>query len=270
MHDGAPVRSGGFANLIVLLVVLLLSVIAAGFVQNTRSSSQMAQAHVAHAKARAAADGALYAAAFEMAKGAIETGQPLSRAAAGGQYAGRFGDLRYRVRVEAEAQKTDLNYAPMEDVQRLLIDKGKMTPINAQRLAQALEAYRRSDGYAAKQPGPLVLSMKTGLDDMAFDTVEELLALPGMSRDLFQRLAPHITVYGAPRAMEDPSGGTALPGAGSAPQSFTITVQAQPIDGAVFTRKALITFPAQNPVQFVIRRWWAAPQALKVAAAGAQ
>lgn len=187
---------GGFVLIVVITVIGLLALAAAGFAQVTRSQVKAAASSVGSSTAQALADAGVQLAILDL----LQSRQDPS-------YQGRFalGDKpflcdagegrRLAVSITDEAGKVDINTAGDRLLQALLAGVGAPA---SQALADAIIDYRDDDNTqrpqgaerdqysAAGRPGP-----KNAL----FSVVEEIEQVLGVDADLAARLRPHITVY---------------------------------------------------------------------------
>ena len=259
-------RRSGFAHLAALLVALLLSAIAASFVVETRVSGIAVRTDVAVAQARMAADAGVRHAIFtlsdRMARAYAEPAEaiPLWRRSDG---TWTFHDATVHITVQPEAAKIDLNTAPADILQHLLLGAG-LSQTEAGAVVDNIVRYRQRDGAALAADGPaaaeggIVLAMTDELDGKAFDTVQEVLQVPGVTPELFARLEGLITVHGTPWARLDAAGGDAQgPRNTQADGAVTYTLRAQArLDaGAVFVRHALVSFYPGRRVRHRIHSW---------------
>lgn len=263
-------RRSGFAHLAALLVALLLSAIAASFVVETRVSGIAVRTDVAVAQARMAADAGVRHAIFtlsdRMARAYAEPAEaiPLWRRSDG---TWTFHDATVHITVQAEAAKIDLNTAPADILQHLLLGAG-LGQTEAGAVVDNIVRYRQRDGAALAADGPavaaggIVLAMTDELDSKAFDTVQEVLQVSGVTPDLFARLDGLITVHGTPWAQPDAAAGGAqgprdAQAATTADGAVTYTLRAQArLDaGAVFVRQALVSFYPGRRVRHRVHSW---------------
>ena len=240
----------GFAHLATLFACLLIAILAGQFVMSQRQATLGLVVAQDRAAARQAADSGARLAIAELANHPDSADR--FSATRGWQRAGDAWlyavseDAAVSVQVTSEAEKLDLNRAPRSRLEPLLLS-ALGDPAEAARLSQAILDYRRSDGLAdLDTPAPgrpvnsLLLRMSKDSDARAFDTVEELLAVPGMDRAKFARLSALVTV----------SGGY------SDAAAYTIRAEARLENGAHFIRLATVDiFPGRGQPSHVIRRW---------------
>lgn len=261
-------RERGFALLIVLWAVVLLSLLATQLTAAGRTEVQLAGNLKAAAAAEAAADGAIAEAAFHLL-------DPASRWAADGRdRTVQAPGARAVVRIDNEAGKVNPNLAEPPLLQALMrrlgADQG-----SAERIADAIADWR----YPGAQPRPHGAKAPeyraAGLDweppGTPFRDIDELSGVLGMTPTLLDRLRPYLSVLtdtapdpaaAAPvvlQALRDVSGlprGAAAP---APPRTVTVTAQATGDAGGRFTRRASIRLgaTAKEPLMLVLT--WEAP-----------
>ncbi len=180
MSGWGPVRSGGaavprqrgVALAIVVWFIAGMSLLVAGIVAQGRADTRMAQLHVARAKVAAAGDGAIVLLLAErLAAG------PGDRGEAAGVY--RLGDLEVGVSLVPAAALIDLQSAPPEVLAALFSGPGGLDEAAAGQLALNV--------VQSRAPPP-------GGSGARFDTVEDLLGVPGASRSLLDQIRDFIVV----------------------------------------------------------------------------
>lgn len=184
----------------------------------------------------------------------------------------RFDGAAVRVWVQDESGRINVNFAGKDVLQSLFVSAG------VERSAAALLAERIVAAH-----GDLANPAAAGTPPIAFRNADDLLAVPGMSKALYGRIRPLITVYGrsatvnpavAPRAVL-----LALPGATAssvddalhareqalaanppaaalaAPNTaFTITAQSD-VDGARAIRVAVVQFTGDETKPYWFLSW---------------
>lgn len=154
-----PHRSAGVALLSVLVVIALLAVLASATAVRVRSEMQLAANLVAAAQARSAAEAGVQIALHRLVESGASRWQ-----ADGAVHEIRLGEALIRLVLEDEAGKVDLNHAPQRVLEKLL------TAELAERIVE-----RRKDA--------------------AFETLDALQQIPGMSPQLFRAVRPALTVH---------------------------------------------------------------------------
>jgi general secretion pathway protein K len=189
-------HEGGFVLIVVITVIGLLALAAAGFAQVTRSHVKAAASSVGSSTAQALADAGVQLAILDLLRSRQDP-----------SYQGRFAlgekpfqcdagvGRRLAISITDEAGKVDINTAGDRLLQALLAGVGAPA---SQALADAIMDYRDDDNTrrpqgaerdqysAVGRPGP-----KNAL----FSVVEEIEQVLGVDADVAARLRPHITVY---------------------------------------------------------------------------
>ncbi len=194
-------KSRGFVLIIVLWGAGLLAVVALTFTQNTRLETKAAHNIVSNAQARALAEAAVQigikdgiASLFQRHRQANPRiridGTPFACALPDGALA--------QIQIWDEGGKIDLNYAS-RPLLTLAFQGAGLGQGGARRLARAVEDYRDANrtraaggpeegdyGQAGKHFGP---------KDWAFESIFELAQVPGVRPEVFNQLAPYLTVF---------------------------------------------------------------------------
>jgi general secretion pathway protein K len=221
-------RSGrgqrGFALLLVIWVLAILAVLAAGFAAGTRSEARLARNLLEAARARALAE-----AGVTLATGALIDNDPASAWRTDGTPREMsFDEGVVRVRIEDEGGKIDLNTGPPALLSGLCSELG----IDDNACAGLVDGVVLRRRAAVPPPPPVFRGLRnTGqpigfgaspVQDRqaaAFGSVEELRQLPAIDQASFDRLKPFLTVYS----------------------------QSPRIDPAVASREVLLAVPGINP-----------------------
>lgn len=215
----APGKAHGVALVAVLWTIALLAILAAAFLQTMRTEVRMAHNLLAAAQARLLAEAGITLAVLE-----LHRPDPSRRPRTDGSVyhpaidpAGADGRLRFSVL--DEAARIDLNKAPPELLAGLLAAL-EVEPALRTSLTDSILDWRDADDLrrlrGAENADYLAAGTGHGAKNGPFDTVEELLLLPGMTHELFRRLAPCVTVHsgqpGIDPALAPPPVVRALPG----------------------------------------------------------
>jgi general secretion pathway protein K len=293
-------REAGFAVLLTIWVLILISLMAASLGAQTLSESRIAYNRAQLAAARALADAGVSFGLSGLLDPVVGNRWP----ADGRARLVRYGGGSIDIRVQDEAGKLDLNAAPIELIVGLMhvlaIDDG-----SAANLTNAILARRRqyaaalSDAAKAaetEEETPLAAAVR-----LPFATVSELRLAAQPPRSAYDRLRPFVTVYTnsdrintmtAPEAVI-----LALPGlrpeevhayvvarqaltAGDSDQGLpqipgiskfsengelraaTITATATTDHGAVFAREAVFALALERPRNpYTLLQWTQAPEA---------
>ena len=241
----------GFALLVVLWTLVLMSLIATQVTASGRGAVQVASNLRGAAVLEAAADGAVHEAIF----------RALDPSEQGWRADGRTRTLpmpggELTVRLRDEAGKLNPNVASPELMAALLRQFG-LDVSAATRLAAAIADWGFAGAEArplgAKAPAYRAAGRDYGPPNAPFESIGEMGAVLGMTPGLLERLAPHLTVFhdGDPdpgvasrevlQALRLAFGAQELaPAPRSATPTVTITVTASRADGTRFTRRATI------------------------------
>jgi general secretion pathway protein K len=221
-------RSGrsqrGFALLLVIWVLAILAVLAAGFAAGTRSETRVARNLLDAAQARALAE-----AGVALATGALIDNDPTSDWRTDGTLRDMsFDEGVVRIRIEDEGGKIDLNAGPPALLSGLCTELG----IDGNTCAGLVDGVVSRRLAAVPPPAPVFRGLRNtgqpiglGVSPVqdrlaaAFGSVEELRQLPAIDQATFDRLKPFVTVYS------------------SSPR----------VDPAVAPREVLLAVPGINP-----------------------
>ena len=198
----APTTEQGFALVIVLWVVALLSIVATSLAFSIRTETTLAHDLVAQAQARALAEAGVY-------RGILELYNPdqLRRWRRDGRpYRFRFGGTPITVSLQDEAGKIDLNSAQRDLLDTLLRASGIEDERN-DALLDAIEDWRDPDSLrrlnGAEDQEYEAAGRTHGAKNATFNTVEELQQVLGMTPRLFKRLRPALTVHSHSAGIDD-------------------------------------------------------------------
>ena len=255
-------------------MLALLALVVAGFTLTSRSDIQLARNQVEAARARELADAGV-------TRAIVALSQPTAAnrwVGDGRPYVWHLGGGEIAISLQDENGKISILAAPQEMLQSAFTYAGADDTAAAD-LAQAIVDRRRpSLDHPSTAP--------------AFTTIEDLQTLPGMTAQLYYRVAPLMTVYSqspgvdpntAPRDVllalpnADPNdidnflAARATQGQGglplvpplslgryfSAEQSGTVTIRAHATTdtGAVFVRQATVTLQDNGSQPFVTQMW---------------
>ncbi len=196
--SGAEARGqSGFALLLVIWVLGLLAVFAAGIAALVQSEAKIARNRVELARARAFSE-----AGVALAINALLRPDFTARwhQADGNPHTILYAGASIAVTVQDEAGKIDINSAPIEIIQNILnefsiADEGDRDAVLreiVQRRASATEGKLVSLSSSGTSGTPLPAA---GTHPLAFATVSELRQLSGMPRTVYEKLRPFLTVY---------------------------------------------------------------------------
>jgi general secretion pathway protein K len=189
-----PAAQRGIALILALWMTILLTVIASGFAFTMRSEAMATRNAMSLARVRAAADGAVERMAFELSRPRVPDAWTLD----GSPHTWQDGDITITVSAVDEAARIDLNVAPDTLLKSMMMAQG-IEDDRAAHLAEAIADWRDPDDFkrpnGAEEADYRAAGLKYGPSNGPFETVAELGRVLGMSADLYQRLAPVVTVY---------------------------------------------------------------------------
>ena len=257
----------GFALIIVLWSVVLLTLIVTGLSATGRTEVQLASNLRAAAVAEAAADGAVHEAIYRL----LDPQSPW--AADNAERVLQVPGATVIVRVEDNGGKLNPNRTPPELLaalmRRLDVNAGTATQV-----ARAIVDWR-DPGDPVRPREVIVAQYRTagrsyGPPGAPFLSLDELGAVLGMTPELLDRLTPYLTVLTdtaadpalarpiLQQAMADVSG-PPLPVARRPPRSVTITAQANGAAGGQFTRRASVKLGNGPKEPLFLIQVWEAP-----------
>ena len=262
-------QNDGFALIIVLWTLVLISFIVVHLAGTGRTEIQIASNIVANAVAQTAADGAIFEAIFNLSDPNSEQRWPVD----GNVRDLVIGGSRIRVRLEDEADWINPNLASPGLLEALLRATGS-DPESARRLALAIGEWVGS-GPAPRPPNVLLADYRAaGLDygppGAALETFDELSRVLGMTPATFAAIRPHLTLFGPAQpspTSADPFVATALASSGAIepvvsanqppPDLLTtrITATAFGPNSAQVTQSAIVRFGSALPSGYEILAW---------------
>lgn len=258
-HRPSGIDQSGFAHLVVLLVTLLLTAIAAAFVVDARSLAQGSRLDIDLAQVRLLADGlareAFFAAVAREGQYSLKPTQSFTLQDGSGRQA------QVRTLVEDESVKLDLNRSAPQALQSGFVARAGLPETKAAALVSNIVAMRQREGlskisYEPLQSGESVLALRQSraMDGKAFDSIEGLKQVPGMTAETYRALKPHVTVYGRPALLASATGGQGS-GAEAERLAARIQVTVSISQGPIFTRDAVFSYPTANPGQYRVEKW---------------
>lgn len=189
-------RSGGdrgIALIAALWATAIVAVIVMSVMQLTRADARVGRGRTQTAQLTAIADGAISLVILSML-GPPQTQPPVN----GIPYDLAFDGHTVRVRVLDEAGKIDLNMTSAETLRQLLIvvglDNGAATEM-ANRIVDWRDPRRENRSGASDTKAYQAAGRSYDARNAPYQSVEELHLLLGMTDDLYQRIAPSLTVY---------------------------------------------------------------------------
>jgi general secretion pathway protein K len=195
-------RQRGFALVSVLWAATLLAIIAASILMTGRTSAKLSRNLSERAQLDAAAEAGIYLAIQNL----LQTSDKRPRVD-GTPYHREFETYQITIFIQDETGEIDINYASGELLAGLLHSAG-LSYDDARSEADKIEDWReplptkRLNG--AKAEDYAAAGIAYGPRGRPFQSVEELQLVMGMTRELFQRVSPALTVY-SQRATFDPT-----------------------------------------------------------------
>ena len=225
-------QAGGIALIVVLWTLLLLSLIAVGFLALTRTEVRLARNAVENARAEALADAGVYrgiqallaadtGVVFGEELEQVLEGRPALRQALvnrpevqarllerprpaddwrfdGTVYEWTFDGAEVRISIQDEGGKIDLNAAPDELLRGLFRSVG-LDDDAAAALVDIIADFRDPDDlrhlHGAEDADYAAAGLPHGAKDAPFATLDELHQVIGMTRGLYDSVVPALTVY---------------------------------------------------------------------------
>jgi general secretion pathway protein K len=260
-------RQRGFALVIVLWSLVLLSLIVTQLMMGGRTETRIAANLAANAQAEAVADGAVMEAVFHLLDG------PDRRwTADGAPHVLMQSRAQATVRAIPESGKINPNTASIELLTALLAACGAEAN-QASSIAAAILDWREPGNTPRPRGAKRQEYQAAGLDyappNAGFQSLDELQRVLGMTPDLFVRLKPHLSLFqsGEPnRSAADPlvagileklSGNRAPQAAPSAQPVQTVSLIARSTtdNGGHFLRHALVQIGASIPGGYKVLVW---------------
>jgi general secretion pathway protein K len=185
----------GIALVLTLWLTVLLTAIAGGFAYSMHTEAVAAGNAIAVAKVRAAADGAVERAVFELARPRV----PGAWLPNGAPQGWKDGDIDIVVRATDETAKIDLNAANDVLLRGLFAAIGGADADTAGRLAEALMDWRDADDLrrpnGAETADYTAAGAKTPPANAPLETIGEVSRVLGMTPSIYARIIGSVTVY---------------------------------------------------------------------------
>ncbi len=194
----------GLALIVVLWVLTLLTIMASSFALTIQRESAIISAHKESAMGLALAEAGVNYAILML----LNTNEMQRWQANHSLYEIEFAEKRIRILIADEAGKINLNKATKEQLRQLL------NPIVSDReladsLSDAIIDWRDSDDIKRLKGAEKDQYAAAGLTykprNNAFESIEELQMVMGMNADIYQKLAPMLTVYSTATGIYAPS-----------------------------------------------------------------
>ncbi len=186
--------SRGVALLVVLWVIVLLGVLLGAFVVSARTENLTTRFLFDATRARYAAEAGLSLAVYQLRRA-----DPQTRWIADGRvYEGSFDEAKLEISIVDEAGKVDINVADEATLFGLMQAVGIEEP-RARKLVDAIMDWRDADDLVrangAEKADYRAAGLSWGPANMGFQTTGQVQQVLGMTWEIYERLAPYITVY---------------------------------------------------------------------------
>ena len=274
-----PVRQDGMALVLVLWLVVLLSIMAAGHSRNAHTDTTLASRQVQSAKARALAEAGINQVILEM----LSADPDRDLRADGSVSRVRIGEDEIMIAVRDATGLVDLNAANPELIDAA-IEACNVNETARRALVDAILDWRDKDDLShlngVEDDDYIAADVAWTSRDGAFQSIDELRYLPGMSQALYDRLAPYVTVYSgrggvnlefAPPALVAALTGAEIPAvetddAGDSPGGprngiFHVYASASGSSGTIAAIEAVVQISRKSKSPFTILDWREPPRA---------
>ena len=177
-----------------LWTLVLLSIMAGSFLRETRTGMMLSRNAVENAQARTLAEAGIHRAVLAMSQAGFED----RWRADGRTYLWPFAGGEVRISIRDEAGKIDLNEAPVE-LLRGLFEAAGVEPDRSRGLADAVADFRDGNDLrrlnGAEDRDYRLAGYPHGAKDAPFELVTELQQVFGVTLEIYERVAPFVTIY---------------------------------------------------------------------------
>lgn len=274
-----PHRQDGMALVLVLWLVVLLSVMAAGHSRNVHTDTTLASRQLQSAKARALAEAGINHVILEMLAADPDRALPTD----GSLFRVHIGEDEIMIAVRDATGFVDLNAATPGLIDAAL-EACNVNDTARRELVDAILDWRDKDDLShlngVEDDDYVAAGVAWTSRDGAFQSIDELRYLPGMSQALYDRLAPYVTVFSgrgglnleyAPPALVAALTGAEIPAveagdAGDSPGAprngtFHVYASASGSSGAIAAIEAVVQISRTSKAPFTILDWREPPRA---------
>ncbi|WP_295538637.1 type II secretion system protein GspK [uncultured Thiohalocapsa sp.] len=207
----ARVHQRGIALVLVLWIIALLTIMALGLTTTQRTETALTRNQIDAARFRAHAQSALALTALNLLSTPMEATDPGAVwLPNGAPRALSIDGVELTVTLSNEASRIDLNAATQDQLATLIeLAQGEQGFDASRRdaLADAIVDWRDEDNLTqlngAEDDDYDAAGLPYGAGDGPFNSVEELRQVLGMTRELYQRMAQHLTVHNATGRVEE-------------------------------------------------------------------
>jgi general secretion pathway protein K len=263
-------RQRGIVLVVVLWLVVLITVIGSSHARNMRIETTLAFNHVGTAKARALAEAGINRAIMELFVSNTDTRWPLNGTARQIQ----LDSGRVNIAIRDASGLLDLNTADPAQLEAVLEAAGTEEATRL-RLVDAILDWRDKDQlrrlHGAEDSDYRHAGLDWGSRDGLFASVDELRYVLGMTPELFEQLAPYLTVHSGQSDVNlkyappwlfsaltsrELEGTESLAGADTQPAGpFHITTWATSHSGARASVEAVISIARTGEQPYTILSW---------------
>ncbi len=188
-----PGSQKGLALVLVLWLVVLLSVLATGHARNVHMEASLVSRQMETAQARALAEAGAQRAILDLMSDAARRWP-----ANGTINSFKFDEHDISIAIRDATGLIDLNSANPALLSALISAAGT-DQMTRQRIVDAILDWRDADNlthlYGAEDDDYRAAGLTWSARDGAFASVDELLYVMGMTRDIFDRVSPYLTIY---------------------------------------------------------------------------
>jgi general secretion pathway protein K len=182
------------AMVLVLWLIVLLGIMAAGHSRNAHTDTRLASQQLQAAKASGLAEAGINHMILEMLGSDSGRNIPVD----GSVFTRRIGEKTVTLAVRETLGLVDLNAADPKLLDTVLRAAG-VDEMQRLRLVDTIQDWRDKDDLTHlngfEDDDYIAAGMPWRSRDAAFAAIDELKYLPGMTQDTFERLAPLVTVY---------------------------------------------------------------------------
>jgi general secretion pathway protein K len=266
-------RQDGMALVLVLWLVVLLSVMAAGHSRNVHTDTTLASRQVQSAKARALAEAGINHVILEMLAADSDRKLP----ADGSLFRIRVGEDDVTIAIRDATGFVDLNAADTKLLDAALF-ACRVSESRRRELVDTILDWRDADDlshlHGVEDDDYVAAGVAWTSRDAAFEAVDELKYLPGVNQALYDCLSPFLTVHSgsgglnmeyAPPALVAALTGEDVPTARSdtaggrtnSPQdgTFHVYASAAGTSGAIASIEAVIRVSRTSKTPFIVIDW---------------
>lgn len=201
---GRTARPRGLALVTVLWVLTLLALIAASFTHAARTEISLTRNLVDNAKAEALADAGVYRAILALLDSDPERAWRVDDTV----YVWLYDGGEVRMAVQDEGGKLDLNRGNDRLMASLFRSVGlseEETAAMVDRIADFRDPDDLHHAAGAEDPDYAAAGLPWGAKDAPFESVEELRQVLGMTAEIYERVAPALTLYAGHRPPYEPN-----------------------------------------------------------------